>query len=158
MVGFTVHGHKSVSWLSLWGCLLITVSFSQIFQCLYTHYGHAKAKTFVAAKELLTSSGCLMHLDCSDPLTLGCDTSSDSLGTVLSHRMPNGEERQIVYASCTLTPSKHKYSQLKKERLACVLSIKKCHYYVFGLGCTLISPTHLKARTFWLCLMPTQSG
>ena len=96
------------------------------------HWGHAEAKAFVAAKELLTSNGCLTHFDSSVPLTLACDASSYGLGAVLSHKMRSGEARPIVYASRTLTPSERNYSQLEKEGLACIFCIKKCHYCVFG--------------------------
>ena len=49
-------------------------------------WGHAEAKAFVAAKELLTSSGCLTHFDSSVPLTLACDASSYGLGAVLTQQ------------------------------------------------------------------------
>lgn len=95
-------------------------------------WGTAEARAFVASKELLTSSTCLTHFDSSLPLSLACNASSYGLGAVLSHQMPNGEERPIAYASRTLTPSEQNYSQLEKEGLACIFGIKKFYDYVLG--------------------------
>ena len=59
-------------------------------------------KAFHRSKELLTSSKLLVHFDASLPLTLACDASADGVGVILVHRMPDGTERPIGYASCTL--------------------------------------------------------
>ena len=47
------------------------------------------------------------------------------VGAVLSHKMANGEERPMGFASRTLTATELKYSQLDKEALAIVFGIKK---------------------------------
>ena len=44
---------------------------------------------------------------------------------VLSHKMADGTERPIAYASCTLIASERNYSQLEKEGLACIFGINK---------------------------------
>ena len=106
---------------------------------VHWNWGPAEAEAFVASKKSLTSSGCLTHFDSSLPLTLACDASSYGLGAVLSHKMANGEERPIAYASRTLTPSERNYSQLEKEGLACIFGIKKFHDYVFGRAFELVT-------------------
>lgn len=52
-------------------------------------------------KELITSEVVLTHYNPKYPETLASDASSFGLGAVLSHIMPNGEERPIAYASRT---------------------------------------------------------
>ena len=78
------------------------------------------------------SNKCLTHYDPSLKLTLACDTSDYGLGAVLSHKLADGSKRPIGYASCTLSPSEHNYTQLEKEGLSCIFGIKKFHDYLFG--------------------------
>ena len=91
-----------------------------------------QVKAFDASKELLMSSNCLTHFDSSLDLSLACDASSYGLGVVLSHKMMDGTERPIAYASRTLNPAERNYSQLEKEGLSCIFGIKRFHNYLFG--------------------------
>ena len=61
------------------------------------------------------------------------------MGAVLAHKMPDGSERPIGYASRTLTKSERNYSQLEKEGLSCIFGIKKFHDYVFGHAFELVT-------------------
>ena len=44
------------------------------------------------------------------PLKLDTDASNYGIGAVMSHKMPNGEERPIAFASRTLSKSKRNYT------------------------------------------------
>ena len=68
-----------------------------------------------------------MHFDDALPLILSCDASPYGVGAVLSHLMPNGDERPISFASRTLTETEKKYSQLEKEALAIIFGVRKFH-------------------------------
>ena len=63
---------------------------------------------------MLTSPRFLVHYDESKELILECDASDYGVGVVTSHRMENGSERPIAYASRTLAPAERKYSQIDK--------------------------------------------
>lgn len=75
-----------------------------------------REKAFFQSKDLLLSGkvGLLVHLNPNVDLILACDASSYGIGSVLSQKIPDGDEKPIAYASCTLTESERGYSQLKK--------------------------------------------
>ena len=95
-------------------------------------WGAAQSKAFYDSKKLLLSSNCLTHFDSYLNLVLACDVSNYCLGAVISHKMPDGLDRPIAYASRTLNRSEQNYSQLEKEGLACVFGVKKFHDYAFS--------------------------
>ena len=76
------------------------------------------------AKSLLTSTK--VHFDPSFDLLLACDESAYGLGAVFSHKMADGSERPIAFASRVLSETEQRYSQIEKLVLACVFL-----YYTF---------------------------
>ena len=89
-------------------------------------------KAFEASKDQLASAQVLAHYDANLPLFLACDASPYGVGAVLSHIMPDGEERPIAFASRTLTSSERNYAQLEKEALSLIFGVKKFHPYIYG--------------------------
>ena len=87
---------------------------------------------FEKAKQLLTFTQVLSHYDPAKPLIMSCDASPYGIAAVLSHRMPNCDDRPIAFASKTLTPAEQNYCHLKKEALAIIFGVKKFHEYCFG--------------------------
>ena len=75
----------------------------------------------------------LAHFDPNLNMTLACDVSSYGLGAVLSHITTTGEVRPVAFASCTLTVTEQKYSQIDKEALELVWRIKMCNQYLFRI-------------------------
>ena len=96
-------------------------------------------EAFQASKDLLTSSQLLVHFDPTLPLILACDASPYGIGAVLAHRMPDGQERPIGFASRTLTKSEQNYAQLERKGLACVFGVRKFHAHLFGHSFQLIT-------------------
>ena len=91
------------------------------------------------AKEQLASSQVLMHYDPTLPLNLAPDTSAYGIGAVIFHVMPDGSERRIAYASCTLSTSEKNYAQLETEALSLIYGVKKFHQYLYGRKFNLIT-------------------
>ena len=88
---------------------------------------------------LLTNKDLLVHYVTKKPLRLACDASAYGLGAVISHVMPNGEERPIAFAFRTLSSSEKAYAQVKKETLGIIFGVKRFHKYLYGRKFTLMT-------------------
>ena len=72
------------------------------------------SKAFQNAKKQWTSGCVLTHYNPSLPITLAADASAYGVGVVISHTFPDGSQRPIAFASCTLTSAKKElYSNRK---------------------------------------------
>ena len=80
--------------------------------------------TFQTLKQQLSSKPVLVLYNSSLPLKLECDASPYGVGAVLSHVMPNGDEKPIAFGSQTLSKAERNYAQVEKEALAIVFSVK----------------------------------
>ena len=74
-------------------------------------------------KELLKSSGVLVHLHERLPLVLSCDASPYGVGVVLAHWMPDGLEHPIRFVSRSLSSAEKRYSQSDREALAIIFGV-----------------------------------
>ncbi|KAL5499597.1 hypothetical protein EMCRGX_G011045 [Ephydatia muelleri] len=94
---------------------------------------------FENSKNLLLSAKVLVHFDPNKELILACDASSYGVGAVLSHKMSDGTDRPIAFASRTLSSAEKNYSQLEKEGLACIFGVKRFHLYLYGRNFTIVT-------------------
>lgn len=102
-------------------------------------WAEEQTKAFEKSKEMLTAKSLLVHFDPKLPISLACDASAYGIGAVLAHRLPDGSERPIGYASRTLSKAERNYSQLEKEGLSCIFGIKRFYSYLFGHSFELIT-------------------
>ena len=91
-----------------------------------------QAEAFKLAKSALQADSLLVHYNPKKQIVVACDASPLGLGAVLSHIMPDGQERPIAYASRTLTAAERGYSQIEKEGLAVVFAVTNFHNYLHG--------------------------
>ena len=89
-------------------------------------------KAFEDSKALLASSKVLVHYDSKLPIIVSCDASPYGVGSVLSHRLPDGSDKPVAFASRTLSSAEKNYGQLEKEALALVYGITRFHKYLCG--------------------------
>jgi hypothetical protein len=95
-------------------------------------WGKQQEESWIKSKKLLVESDLLVHYDQSKEVILTCDASQYGVGAVLSHKMEDGSERPIAFASRTLTKSEKNYSQIEKEGLAIIFGVKKFHQYLYA--------------------------
>ncbi|XP_063677789.1 uncharacterized protein K02A2.6-like [Bolinopsis microptera] len=107
-----------------------------------------EGKAFRVLKKLLSSDRVLTFYDPKLALKLDTDAASGGIGAVLSHIMPNGEERPIEFISRTLSPTERRYAQIDKEALAIVWSIKRLHIYLYMRKFTLVTDHRALVRIF----------
>lgn len=103
------------------------------------HWSDACQKAFQQAKDTLLKSGALTHFDPSLPIQLACDASPYGVGAVISHILPNGEEKPIAFASRTLNKAESNYAQIEREALSIVFGVRRFHQYLYGRRFTLLT-------------------
>lgn len=96
-------------------------------------------ESFKNIKKEIVSERVLIHFDQNKQLILATDASPTGLGAILSHRLPDGSERPIAFASRSLTDTERKYSQIDKEATAIFWGLKKFFHYCYGRKFTLIT-------------------
>ena len=99
----------------------------------------SRQKAFEEAKKQLMSNRVLVHYNSDLPLILACDASPVGVGAVISHKMPDGSEKPVAFASRMLTSAEKNYSQIKKEALGLVFGVVKFHEYLYGRKFTMIT-------------------
>ena len=105
----------------------LSSTLSPLYRRLQKHtrwqWGNEQQQAFVEAKKQLTSDSLLVHYNPDKSLILTCDASPYGLGAVLSHKMEDGQERPVTYASRSLAPAEKHYSQIEKEGLAIIFGV-----------------------------------
>ena len=87
---------------------------------------------FDDSKAMLLSGLVRVHYDPKLPIVVTCDASPYGVGAVLSHKMSDGTDRPVAFASRTLSPAEKNYSQLDREALAVVFGVTRFHKFVYG--------------------------
>ena len=96
------------------------------------HWGKDQQQAFEQSKTFLKSLRPLVHYDNKKELILACDASRNGLGAVLSHKIEDGSEHPISFASRTLTKAERNYSNLEREALVVIFGMKKFHQYIYS--------------------------
>ena len=73
----------------------------------------------------------LMSFNPSFPVVVACDSSAYGIGGVLSHRLPDGTDRPVAFASRTLSQAERKYAQIE-EALALYWGVERFRLYLEG--------------------------
>ena len=103
---------------------------------------------FQCARGVLSGDNILVHYDSQKELILSVDASPYGLGALISHKVDDGSERPIAYASRTLNSAEKNYAQIEREGLAIVFGIKKFHLYLYGRPFLLVTDHKPLTRIF----------
>ena len=79
--------------------------YSLLHKNVVWQWGTAQQKTFSEVKKLLVSSKVLVHFVAGKLLFLSCDASPYGVGAALSHKLDDGLERPVAFASRSLLPA-----------------------------------------------------
>jgi len=88
------------------------------------HWGVKQKLAFKEIKESILSEKVLVHYNSSWEIIIASDTSPIGIGAVLLHKLPDGSEKPVAFASCTLSDCEKKYAQIDKEALAIVFAVR----------------------------------
>ena len=90
-------------------------------------------EAFQKLKESCSNTPCLAYPDYKKEFKLYTDASESGLGAVLAQKKDDGIERQIAYASRTLSKSERNYDAHKLEFLALKWAVTdRFHKYLYG--------------------------
>ena len=89
--------------------------YSLLHQDVEWQWNMKEQEAFEKSKEFLLSFKVLIHFDPKLPMILACDASSYGIETVLAHKLPDGTEKPIDYASRTLSVAEKNIHKLKKK-------------------------------------------
>ncbi|XP_062717120.1 uncharacterized protein K02A2.6-like [Aedes albopictus] len=96
------------------------------------HWTKECEEAFSKVKDEMQSDRFLVHYCTELPLVLATDASPYGVGAVLSHIMPDGTERPIMYASKTLNDTQRRYKQIDREAYAIIFGVRKFYQYLYG--------------------------
>ncbi|CAH8503289.1 unnamed protein product [Dicrocoelium dendriticum] len=65
-------------------------------------------------------------------LVVASNASKSGIGAAISHVFPGGEEKTIAHAARSLTVAEKNYSQIEKEALAIVFTVKRFRKMLYG--------------------------
>lgn len=80
---------------------------------------------------MLQSAELPVHFNPDKYIVLSCDASAVGLGAVLAHKLPDGTQKPIVYASRSLNRAERYYSNIERKALAVTFGVKKFHDYLY---------------------------
>ena len=84
-------------------------------------------KSITEIKEAIVKTGILRYLHPTAKITVQCDASSLGLGAAILQ-----EGKPVAFASRALSSAEKNYSQLEKEMLAIVFTLRRFDQYVYG--------------------------
>ena len=106
---------------------------------------------FEKTKTALTTLPVLAYFDKNKDHIIQTDASKTGLCAVLLQ-----EGQPVVYASRTLTETKHRYSNIERELLGVVFGLERLHHYTFGKPIT-VETDHQPLTSIWKKTIATSS-
>lgn len=95
------------------------------------------ARSFQKVKDAIAHDCTMAFYNPTHQTILTVDASPVGLGAILSTVDANGNQRNVAFASRSLTPVEQRYSQTEREALAVVWGCEKFHMYLIGTRFTL---------------------
>uniref|UniRef100_A0A8R1DHX7 RNA-directed DNA polymerase n=1 Tax=Caenorhabditis japonica TaxID=281687 RepID=A0A8R1DHX7_CAEJA len=93
---------------------------------------NVEQEAFEKLKTAVADNTMLSHFRDDWPIIVAADASAYGIGGVLLHTNPDGIEVPVAHVARSLTDTEQRYSQIEKEALALVYTVKKCHKFIFG--------------------------
>ena len=87
-------------------------------------------ESFEKIKKTLTSNLSLTHYDPTLDIIVTSDASSYDIGACILTKLTDSSRKAVAHASRSLLPAEKQYSQIEKEALGILFTVRKFHRYL----------------------------
>ena len=110
-------------------------------------------EAFLKAKKLVISAPILRYYDMERLVVLQVDATDYGIGAALLQPKKTEELQPVAYASCNLSKTEQRYSQIEKQCLAICIAFVKFDHWLYGKCHIVVHSDHQPLETIFKRLL-----